>query len=216
MAEDWLARYRAYERRCVKADRLPEGKKREAALRRLSQEYDQLRSESPLVASSSENQLNAFEEAHQNLRVALLYSQCGRADRQLLDIWLDENCQGSPPPIDDEHLRGLILKVEWARDHVAVASPAHREPDGNEHVGDCRGYSDPSNYTRNKWLYEQRRSGLTISALRTELTSKCKETGWYPIDSDSGIRDAIMSYAAHHGLKIPRGRPGRPRKPAKP
>jgi len=216
MAKGWWARYRAYERRCVRVDKLPEGKKREAAFKRLSREYDRLWAERPIAPPSEASPRTAFEEARENLFVALIHSACNASDRSLLHIWLDQNCQCSPPPIDDEHLNNLIPKVVWARDHAKDATSAQRESDVGKNGGDTRGYSDPDNYSRNKWLFEQRQSGLTMSALPLALHAKCEETHWYPLDSESGIRDAIRSYAAFHGLPFPQGRRGRPRKMAKP
>lgn len=71
-------------------------------------------------------------------------------------------------------------------------------------------YSDPDNYDRDKWLYEQRKLGRTLPDIRDEMEGV--RTQWARIDSDSGMRSAIERYCRHHHLKVPQGKRGRPRK----
>lgn len=66
-------------------------------------------------------------------------------------------------------------------------------------------YPTPENYKRDKWIYEQRKSGKILADIVSELT---KHPEWMGLDSDNGIREAVMRYATYHSLPIPRVKPG--------
>ena len=70
-------------------------------------------------------------------------------------------------------------------------------------------YPSPANYERDQWLYSRRLEGATIETLRNELEGK---KDFQLITGDTTIRDAIKRFCEHHGLTVPKGSPGRPKK----
>jgi len=69
-------------------------------------------------------------------------------------------------------------------------------------------YQDPDNYWRNVWLYEQRKAGVTNTAILAELARRANE--FAPLESENGLRMAIKSIAQFHGWPHFEGKPGRP------
>jgi hypothetical protein len=69
-------------------------------------------------------------------------------------------------------------------------------------------YSDPDNYERNIWLHNQKLAGKTDKEILLELKSRATEFAL--LDTSSGLRAAIKSISLHHGVPVPKGKPGRP------
>jgi hypothetical protein len=79
------------------------------------------------------------------------------------------------------------------------------------------GYPTPDNYERDKWLYEQKKRGVTVPRLVSELLNEfyVNVLDWEPI-GESGIRNAIQRYCKHFPLDFPKGRSGRPKETVEP
>lgn len=71
------------------------------------------------------------------------------------------------------------------------------------------GYSDPGNYWRNVWLYEQRAAEKTNNVILEELKTKAME--YEPLYSENALRNAVESIAEYHGWPVIKGKTGRPR-----
>lgn len=69
-------------------------------------------------------------------------------------------------------------------------------------------YPDEDNYDRDKWLYEQRAAGRTLTSMKHELSMRIE---FNQLESDNGIRKAIRQYCRHTGQLYPTGSGGRPR-----
>jgi hypothetical protein len=96
---------------------------------------------------------------------------------------------------------------------TAPAPPASTDQPGSSqrgaHESIRSGYRDPDNYWRNVWLYEQRKAGMTNSAIREALGSRAAD--FAPIESDNALRTAIDSIAGYHGWEQLKGKSGRPK-----
>jgi hypothetical protein len=71
--------------------------------------------------------------------------------------------------------------------------------------------SDPDNYERNRWLYEQRKAGRTNKQILQELDRIAHERDFAPLKSQNALRTAIGSYAEYERLPKIDGQRGRPR-----
>lgn len=69
-------------------------------------------------------------------------------------------------------------------------------------------YSDPDNYLRNVWFYEQRKAGKSLKDILRDLRSRPE---YHQVESENAVRGAIESIARHHGWEVVKGVPGRPR-----
>lgn len=67
------------------------------------------------------------------------------------------------------------------------------------------------NEERDRWLYEQRQSGLTWDALFVAFKECRVEKRWQAV-AVHGIRTAVKRYAAAHRLPLTTGRSGRPKR----
>lgn len=100
-------------------------------------------------------------------------------------------------------------ELEASRAHAPAAReskfalPVH-EP--SEALGAT--YSDPDNYLRNVWFYEQRKAGKSLKDILRDLRSRPE---YHQVESESAVRGALKSIARHHGWKVLKGEPGRPR-----
>jgi hypothetical protein len=96
--------------------------------------------------------------------------------------------------------RDLGLVPSQKPDQANSPSQAVRQP-----------YSDPDNYDRNRWLYEQRAAGKKNKQILDELSRIAYDRGFAPIESENALRAAIESYAEYEGIRKIDGQRGRPR-----
>lgn len=89
----------------------------------------------------------------------------------------------------EEHMEGVRRALDEVDKGIAANVPTETEEDNrtSREPRPISEYSDPDNYERNKWFYQQRVAGTSIPDLIAELRRNHSQTGWYLIDSRSGV-----------------------------
>ncbi len=128
------------------------------------------------------------------------------------DLLLKYNVLSRAPALVSE----MLLVMEAAEEEIRDEQPAAPAETGSAKGGGKKrpgkppaDYPTPDNYKRDKWIYEQRAAKETIPNIKTQLENN--KEGWEPLFADNAIREAVKRYARYHGLKVPKGKSGRPR-----
>lgn len=107
-----------------------------------------------------------------------------------------------------------VLDQEGAARKTALEYLITRGASGGTDIGLPRatkkGYSDPDNYDRNVWLYNERKASRSWTHIKKELNEERHD--WAPLYTDNACRAAIVSIAEYHDWPKLAGTSGRPRK----